>query len=134
MINATHGKEVSLRVINDVGVLAQLTKIVAEKGINILAAATWCEDKGSGVIHLVTDDNLRAVDALRARNYDPKEERSIAVKVSHQPGMLSSIYQRIGAENIGIRYLYGSATINDDQCLLILATDNDDKALIALNK
>ena len=45
MMTAKHGKEVSVRVFNDIGVLAQLTKIVAEKGINILAAAAWVEDE-----------------------------------------------------------------------------------------
>lgn len=134
MIRATHGKEVAVRVLNDIGVLAELTKIVAEKGINVLAAAGWVEAEGTGVVHLVTDDNLRTIDALRDRNYAPEEVRSIAVEVDHRPGMLSRICQQIGSEEIGIRYLYVTAPINQETCLVILATDDDDGALVALNK
>ena len=133
MIHATHGKEVAVRVHNDIGVLAEMTKIVAEKGINILAAAAWVEDHSQGVVHLVTDDNLRTVEALRAHSYAPEEVRSISVEIEHRPGMLSSICQKIGLEDIGIRYLYVSAPINEERCLVILATDDDDRALVALN-
>ncbi len=134
MITAAHGKEVSIRMINNIGVLAQTTKVIAEKGINILAAAAWIEHEGTSVMHLVTDDNLRTVDALNEHGFAPQEERSIIVELDHKPGMLSSICQKIGAESIDIRYLYVSAPINEDKCLLILSTDDDDRALVALNK
>ena len=39
MISAKHCKEISVRVLNDIGILAQLTRIVADKGVNIRAAA-----------------------------------------------------------------------------------------------
>lgn len=134
MITATHGKEVSIRVVNNIGLLAQVTKIIAEKGINILAAAAWVEDQKISVVHLVTDDNLRTVDALTEHAFAPKEDRSIMVELDHKPGMLSSMCHKIGAESIDIRYLYVSAPINEDKCLLILSTDDDDRALVVLNK
>ena len=134
MMTATHGKEISIRVFNNIGVLAELTKIIAEKGVNILAAAAWTEDEGSGMVHLVTDDNLRTVDALTQHAFAPEEVRSITVEIDHKPGMLSSMCHKLGAEGIGIRYLYVSAPINEDKCLLILSTDDDDRALVALNK
>lgn len=133
MMTATHGKEIAVHVFNDIGVLAQLTKIIAEKGINLLAAAAWIEDEKNGIVHLVTDDNLRAVDALTAHSYAPKELASIAVEIDHKPGMLSRLCQKIGAEDINIRYLYVSAPINEETCLLILSTDDNDRALVALN-
>lgn len=134
MMTAKHCKEVSVRVVNDIGILAQLTKIVAEKGINILAACAWVEDTNKGIIHMVTDDNLRTVDALKAHAYAPEEIASVAVEIRHKPGMLSSMCEKIGAAGIGIRYLYVSAPINEEQCLLILSTDDNNKALVALNK
>lgn len=134
MMTATHAKEIAVQVFNDIGVLAQLTKIVAEKGINILAAAAWVEDEKKGTVHLVTDDNLRAVDALTAHAYAPQELASIAVEIDHKPGMLSRLCQKIGAEAINIRYLYVSAPINQDKCLLILSTDDNDRALVVLNE
>lgn len=134
MITAKQCKEVSVRVLNDIGILAQLTKIVADKGVNIRAAAAWVEDENKGVVRLVTDDNLRAVDALRTHNYAPEEIDSIEVLMHHSPGMLSSICSTIGNGGINIKYLYASAPVSDETCLAVLSTDNNEHALVLLNE
>ncbi len=133
MITAKQCKEVSVRVFNDIGILAQLTKIVAEKGVNIRAVAAWVEDENKGVVRLVTDDNLRAVDALRAHNYAPKEVDSIEVLMRHSPGMLSSLCETIGKGGLNMHYLYASAPVSEDTCLAVLSTDDNERALVLLN-
>jgi len=134
MISAKHCKEISVRVLNDIGILAQLTRIVADKGVNIRATAAWVEDENRGVVRLVTDDNLRAVDALRAHNYAPEEIDSIEVVMQHSPGMLSSVCKKIGNGGINVHYLYASAPVSDETCLTILSTDNNERALVLLNE
>jgi hypothetical protein len=134
MITAKQSKEVSVRVLNDIGILAQITKIVAEKGVNIRAAAAWVEDENKGVVRLVTDDNLRTIDALRAHNYAPQEIDSIEVLLHHSPGMLSSVCEKIGDGGINIRYLYASSPVSDEACLAVLSTNNNDRALVLLNE
>ncbi len=133
MITAKQCKEVSVRVLNDIGILAQLTKIVAEKGVNIRAAAAWVEDENRGVVRLVTDDNLRAVDALRAHNYAPEEIDSVEVLLHHTPGMLNSVCEKIGSGGINITYLYASAPVSDETCLVVLSTSDNARALVLLN-
>ena len=63
MKTARQGKEILVKIHNDVGIMRDLAKIVAEKGVNLLAASSWVEGK-DGYIRLITDDNLRAKDAL----------------------------------------------------------------------
>jgi hypothetical protein len=133
MMTAKHCKEVSVRVYNDIGILAHLTKIVADKGINIRAAAAWVEEENKGVIRLVTDDNLRAVDALKEHSYAPEEVTSIEVQMDHTPGMLSSVCSKIGGGGITVRYLYASAAVSEDTCLAVLSTDDNVRALVLLN-
>ena len=133
MITAKQGKEVSVRVLNDIGILAQLTKIVAEKGVNIRAVAAWVEDKNKGVVRLVTDDNLRAMDALRAHNYAPEEVDSIEVLMHHSPGMINSVCEKIGAGGLNLHYLYASAPVSDETCIAMLSTDDNERALVLLN-
>ena len=79
MITAKQGKAVSVQVLNDIGILGQITRIVADKGVNIRAVAAWAEDENRSVIRLITDDNVRAADALRDYKYSPKEINSIEV-------------------------------------------------------
>ncbi len=133
MITARQCKEVSVQVLSDIGILAQLTKIVADKGVNIRAAAAWVEDDKKGVVRLVTDDNLRAIDALRKHNYAPVEIDSIEVQLHHSPGMLSSICERMGNSGINIKYLYASAPMTDESCMVVLSTDTNERALVVLN-
>jgi hypothetical protein len=134
MITAKQCKEVSVRVLNDIGILAQLTKIVAEKGVNIRAVASWVEDENKGVVHLVTDDNLRAMDALSAHNYAPMEVDSIEVLMHHSPGMVSSICEKVGGGGLNMHYLYASAPVSDEVCLTVLSTDDNERALVLLNE
>jgi hypothetical protein len=133
MLSAKHCKEIYVSVLNDIGILAQLTRIVADKGVNIRAAAAWVEDENKGVVRLVTDDNLRAKDALRAHNYAPEEIDSVEVLMHHSPGMLSSICNKIGSGGINIRYLYASAPVSDESCLVVVSTENNERALVLLN-
>lgn len=134
MVSAKHCKEISIRVLNDIGILSQLTRIVADKGVNIRAAAAWVEDENTGVIRLVTDDNLRAEDALRAHSYAPEEINAVEVLMHHSPGMLSSICDKISSGGINILYLYTSAPVSNETCLAVLSTDNNDRALVLLNR
>jgi len=133
MITARQCKEVSVRVLNDIGIMAQLTKIVADKGVNLRAAAAWVEDENKGVCRLVTDDNLRVVDALREHSYAPEEISSIEVELAHSPGMLSSICKKIGDGGVNIHYLYASTDGSADKCLVILSTEDNERALVLLN-
>ncbi|MBN2162961.1 MAG: ACT domain-containing protein [Pontiellaceae bacterium] len=133
VMTATHCKEISVRVLNDIGILAQLTRIVADKGINIRAAAAWVEDGTKGTVRLITDDNLRALEALREHGYIPMEIDSIAVTLRHSPGMLSSVCERMGSSGINMKYMYTTAPIPEETCLAILSTEHNDRALVLLN-
>jgi hypothetical protein len=133
MISARQCKEVSICVLNDIGILAHLTRIVAEKGVNIRAATAWVGDGNKRVFRLVTDDNLRTTDALRVHNYTPVEIDSIEVILHHSPGMLSRICERLEKSGINIHYLYVGAPVSNETCLAILSTDNDERARVLLN-
>ena len=64
-MKVTAGKEIVIRILNEIGVLAEITKSLSERGISILAVSAWVEG-AEGVIHLLTDDNVRAMDLLHS--------------------------------------------------------------------
>lgn len=132
-LTATQCKEIVVKVRNDIGILAQMTRIVAEKGVNVLAAAAWVEET-SGVIHLVTDDNLRATDALRVHNYAPEEKASLFVELPHKPGLVSGVCGKLADGGINIRYLYMTAPISQDRCVLVLDTEDNERAMVILDE
>ena len=132
MHKAKIAKELVVRVRNEIGVLANLTKLIADKGINILAVNSWVEG-GDAVLRLVTDDNLRALDALRAKSYNPREQDVVAVEIPHKPGLLRHVAENLATAGIDLHHLYASATGSQDQCLVIFASANNDRAVVLLN-
>lgn len=87
MLKATLGKEIVIKRLNEIGVLADIAKTVAEKGVSILAVSAWVEGQ-NGIFRLMVDDELRAADALRAKKLEVREGSVVVVEVPHKPGML----------------------------------------------
>lgn len=133
MLSATLGKEIVIRTPNQIGVLAEISKAVAEKGIDIRAVGAWTEGR-NGVIHIVTDDNLRAREALEKMNFDPKEMKVIVAEVPHKPGMLKHMAGQLLEAGIDVHHIYASAAGNSDGCFVVLSTADNDRALVAISK
>ena len=131
MLNARPAKEVVITLQNDVGALNDIAKIVADKGINVLATGNWVEG-ARAIVHLVTDDNVRAGDALRAHNYNVREADVVVAEAPHKPGMLRHVTEKLAKEGIDIHHLYATATSAQETCLLVLATANNDRAVLRL--
>jgi hypothetical protein len=133
MFAAKQGKEIVLKLKNEIGLLSEIGKLLAEKGVSILAvSATVCGE--DGVLRLVTDDNLRTGDALAEQGYTPHEEDVILLEVPHKPGMLKRMAEVLAGENIDILNVYATALDEQEKCLLVLHTSGDEHALPKLNK
>ena len=132
MLKTRPAKEVMVRMRNEIGALDTLAKTIADKGANILAVSAWV-DGAQGVIHLVTDDSVRVIDALRARGYDARETNVLVTEMPHKPGMLRRVTEKLAQGDIDIHHLYATATVTQDQCLLVFATANNDRAMVLLN-
>lgn len=132
MLKTRPAKEVIIRMPNAIGTLNGIAKTIANKGINILAVSAWVEG-AQAVIRLVTDDNVRVMDALRAHKYDAREGEVLVTEPSHKPGMLHHLTETLSRAEIDIHHLYATASTTQGQCLLVLATANNDRAMVLLN-
>jgi hypothetical protein len=133
MFEAKHGKEIVVKVKNRTGLLFDLFKLLSETGVGILAVNGAVSGDDS-VIRLVTDDNRRGREALAAKKYVVHEEEVILVRLPHKPGILKRITEALVLEEIDIRLLYATAFVEQEECLLVLHTSNDEHALPRLNR
>jgi hypothetical protein len=131
-MKAKMGKEVIVRVHNEIGVLAQLARLIADKGINILAVSAWVEG-ADAVIRLITTDNLRVVDALREKRYNPRENGVVLLEVGHKPGVLRHITEKLAEKGIDLHHLYATAPDSQDNILVAFGSANNDQAIVLLN-
>jgi len=128
MIEIKHGKEVVVTLKNDIGVLFEISKLVSEKGVDVVAVngAVCGEDC---TIRLVTDDALRTKDALSDKGYSPREESVILMELPHKSGMLRRVAEVLAGENIDIHHVYATALDNQEKCLVGLHTASDEHAI-----
>jgi hypothetical protein len=132
MLKARLSKELVLKVHNEIGVLAQIAKVLAERGVNILAASAWVQGS-DGMVHVVVDDTLRAGEALRGKNFAPREADVVLVEAPHKPGMLKHLTEQLAQEGIDLHHLYASAASDAGNSLIAFASANNDRALVVLN-
>ena len=132
MLKARHGKQLIVRTAKEIGALAQCSKILAEKGINILAMSCWMQDE-QAVMRLVTDDTLRTADALAENGYDAEEKDVVLVDAAHKPGILRHLTDVLAKESIDLSHLFASAKLDQDECLVVLSSSNNDRAIVLLN-
>jgi hypothetical protein len=132
MHKARQGKELVLRTANDINALAKLSKVISERGLNILAMSCW-EEGGEAVIRLVTDDMLRTTDVLRENGYDSDEKDVVLVDAVHKPGILRHITDVLAKQDLALSHLFGSATLNQDECLVVLNCSDNERAIVLLN-
>lgn len=133
MLEARQGKEIVLRMKSRVGLLFEVSKLLAEKGVSILAVCGIVSGEEC-TIRLVTDDGLRTKEALAERGYCPEEETAVLIELPHKPGILKHVSDALTREDIDIDHIYATALDGSDRCLLVLHTANDERAIPTLNR
>lgn len=133
MFEVLQGKEVVVQAKNAIGLLYDMAKPLAEKGVSLRAMSSEvCEDEC--IVRLITDDNLRAVDVLAEKGMKPQEEDVILIHMLHKPGMLKRVAEILEESKIDIKRIYATALDSDDRCLIVLHTDADEHAIPKLDK
>lgn len=126
------GKEIVVTTDNKVGLLAQISRMLADHGINIEGVAGYAEGKMARLMFVV-DDTLRASEAIRKAGFkDTKESEVVVISLENRPGALKAVSAKLAAEKIDIRYMYGTTCQDGCPARIILATTENEKAVVSL--
>jgi len=127
-------KEIAVTVINKIGVLADMSKLLTEHGINIVAVAGYGTEKEAKIM-LVTEDSLRASDALRKAGYKSLEENEVVLlELENKPGALKHITAGLASEGIDIKQIYGTTCSGSCPARIVLSTNNNEKTLVIFRR
>ncbi len=131
IIKARMAKEAIVRINNRPGALAQITKSLAEKSINIEALIATA-DGAEAIIRLVAGDHQKTINTLREQQLEVQEAKVVVVDALHRPGLLQRITEKLARENMDLIYLYATAA-EADKCLVVLSSTNNEWAVMVLN-
>ena len=124
-------KELVVTTGNKVGILADLSKLLADHGINIEGVAGYVTDKKEAKLMLVVNDTLRAKEAIQKKGYkDVKEHEVIVAELENKPGALKNMTAKLAQDNIDILYTYGTASEGNAPARIIFATNSNEKAFV----
>ena len=99
-------EQLSIFLENKAGRLAEVTNILDEAGINIMALSL-ADTSEYGILRLIVNDHEKAQAALKAKGFTVGRTGVVAVEVDHNPGGLNKILQILEQKGINVEYMYG---------------------------
>ncbi len=119
--------QLSIALENQPGRLAQVSRLLAEQGINIEAISV-IDNVEQGMVRLMTSDSAAARQVVEARGFPVVEAEVLALTTTDRLGRLALIAQALADAGINIEYAYASVDHHGAQTLLILKTSHPRKA------
>jgi len=95
----------SVFLVNKPGVLAQVTRQIAQAKINVIAM-TMTDSSEHGVLRLVGTDPDKLRSALAELNLPTTETEVLVVTMANRAGALAEVCQKLAAAHINISYAY----------------------------
>jgi hypothetical protein len=108
------------------GVLAKLSRTLADAGVNILALNA-AEGAGRGKIRLLASNPVKAKRALRRAGYRFVEEVAFAVRLRNKPGALARVVEKLARGRVNIRSTYAT-TAGSGGAGVVITVSNATKA------
>ena len=108
--------ELSLRLPNSPGALADACRLLSAEQVNILALRLGA----GGALHLVVDNHLHAEGVLRNQRYDVETHDVLWVQVPNGPGALQTVGRMMANADVNIEYAYGSVIEGHPTATLVI--------------
>ena len=126
-------EQISVFLENKAGRLAEVTGIVSEANVNIRALAL-ADTSDFGVLRLIVDDNIKAVEALKNRGFTVGRTDVVAVEVEDRPGGLHRLLDMLNNAKINVEYMYAFVQHTGKNAVMIFRFDNIDEAIKVLEE
>lgn len=126
-MKAVKGTEIIFSTDNKVGKLEEISRLIKERGINIIAISAWVID-GKAFFRLVSSDNAKAKEVLQTLgNIDEKDV--VIADMPDKVGQLFALASKLKDNNIDLKHIYGTTSESEKSAVIIFSSNDDDKAL-----
>ena len=128
MVKCDVAEQITLRLKNRPGVLADLCAHLSDHGINVMAMAA-VDQAETGSVRLVVNNTELAKQTLTQVDAPFTLEKCLAVKMPNGPGGLVGIARSLSLAGVNIDYMYGSGLPGAATALGIFGVSDLDRAL-----
>jgi hypothetical protein len=126
-------EQISIFLENKSGRLAEVTRVLADAGVNI-RALSLADTADFGILRLIVNDTGKAKQVLKDNDFTVGKTEVIGIEVPDRPGGLAGILEVLGREGINVEYMYAFVQKSGDSAIIIFRFDELDRAIEALTK
>ncbi len=126
-------EQISIFLENKSGRLAEVTDILAKKGINI-RALSLADTADFGILRLIVNTTEKATEVLKENGFTVGKTEVVAIEVPDRPGGLAGILGALQGEGINVEYMYAFVQKSGQNAIIIFRFDDIEKAIRVLQK
>ena len=126
-------KQFSIFVENKQGKMAELTRMIADAGID-LRTLSLADTRDFGILRIIVNKPDDAETLLNQNGWAFKSTPVIGIKVPDVPGGVAAVLEALNEANVNVEYMYAFVNRTPGRADTIVCVDNDDAALEALQK
>lgn len=116
-------KQLSIRLENRRGALAELCSELAKVAVNITGLMAP-EQLGTAPVRLTVNNPEAAKKVLESKGLKYQEEEVISARISDRPGALGKLTRKIADHGIDVFYAYGSILKGAGEANIVLAVSD----------
>lgn len=120
-------KQLSVFLENSKGRLADMTRVLKDAGVNLLALSI-ADTTNFGILRAIVSDDDQAIGALHDAGYTVHLNEVIAAVVPDRMGGLADILSELDRGDVSVEYLYSFVRTPGDHALILFKVDHLDRA------
>ena len=125
-------KQIAVFLENKAGKASACCKVLKDANVNLLALSI-ADTQDFGILRMITEDNAKALAALKGAGYISSEVELVGLEVPDKAGALSELLIALGDGGISVEYMYSYAGV-DGHAKIAFKTATPEKAVELLQK
>ena len=128
MLDAQLRREIVLTTENRTGLLAEISRLLADMGINLLSIALDATDE-MAVIRLLANSQSYAAEALRDAGFSIEERDVVVIELPHFPGFLCRVSQALARKEISLADLHATVSEEGSSGVVVFSCSDNGRAV-----
>lgn len=120
-------KQISVFIENTPGRLAEFTRLLGENHIDLISLSI-ADTASFGILRGIVADWERAIRLIIGAGYTARVNDVLTIEVPDRPGSLARVLRLLSEHDIQLEYLYSFLRDEGGQALIILRTEQLEKA------
>lgn len=123
--------QISVFLENRSGRMRQVCSVLGQNNINI-RALTVAETESFGVLRIVVDKPVDAIDVLKKNGFTANMTDVVVVEMQDKPGGLAGILAVLDDNKINVEYMYAFLEKTADKAMVVFRFEHPEKAVKVL--